>query len=91
MLVVSPALVDGYVAAAMRISREAVGDLAMEAGRATMRNTGELDGLPLGARGGMIGEHFFPLDAAYDISIASAAGGGGRGGGNTTTFRGASP
>src|SRR5690606_34395180 len=29
MLVVSPALVDGYVSAAMRVSREAVGDLTM--------------------------------------------------------------
>jgi hypothetical protein len=82
MLVVSPALVDGYISAAMRISREAVGDLAMEPVRVSMRNTGETDGLPLGARGGMIGEYFFPLDASYDISISSGAGGGGgRGGG----------
>ncbi len=81
MLVVSPALVDGYVAAAMLVSREAVGDLAMEPVRASMRNTGETDGLPLGARGGMIGEYFFPLDATYDVSIASGGGGGGRGGG----------
>lgn len=80
MLVVSPALVDSYVSAAMRISREAVGDLAMEPVRAAMQPTGETDGLPLGARGGMIGEYFFPLDGSYDITIASAAGGGGRGG-----------
>lgn len=79
MLVISPALVDGYVSAAMRISREAVGDLTMESVRVSMRNSGETDGLPLGARGGMIGEYFFPLDASYDISISSA-GGGGRGG-----------
>jgi len=81
MLVVSPALVDGYVSAAMRISREAVGDLTMEPVRVSMRNTGRTDGLPLGTRGGMIGEYFFPLDGSYDISIASGAGGGGRGGG----------
>ncbi len=80
MLVVSPALVDGYVSAAMRISREAVGDLAMEPVRVSMRSTGETDGLPLGARGGMIGEYFFPLDASYDISIASGGGRGGPGG-----------
>jgi hypothetical protein len=79
MLVVSPALVDGYVSAAMRISRDAVGDLAMEPVRTSMRSTGETDGLPLGARGGMIGEYFFPLDASYDISIASPTGGGGGG------------
>jgi hypothetical protein len=82
MLVVSPALVDGYVSAAMRIARDAVGDLAMEPVRVSMRNTGKTDGLPIGARGGMIGEYFFPLDASYDISIAGGgAGGGGRGGG----------
>jgi hypothetical protein len=81
MLVVSPALVDGYVSAAMRISRDAVGDLVMEPVRVSMQNTGQTDGLPLGTRGGMIGEHFFPLDASYDISIASPSGGGGGGGG----------
>lgn len=71
MLVISPALVDGYIAAAMRVSRDAVGDLGMEAVRASMRPTGQIDGLALGSRGGMIGEYFFPLDASYDISIAS--------------------
>jgi hypothetical protein len=80
MLVVSPALVDSYVSAAMRISREAVGDLSMEPVRATMQATGSIEGLPLGTRGGMIGEYYFPLDGSYDISVASAAGGGGRGG-----------
>jgi len=76
MLVVSPALVDGYISAAMRISREAVGDLAMEPVRVAMQNTGRTEGLPLGARGGMIGEYFFPLDANYDISIATPGGRG---------------
>jgi len=71
MLVISPALVDGYIAAAMRVSREAVGDLGMEAVRVPMRSTGQIEGLPLGSRGAMIGEYFFPLDASYDISIAS--------------------
>jgi hypothetical protein len=72
MLVVSPALVDGYIAAAMNVSRAAVGDLGMEAVRVPMQPTGQIDGLPLGTRGGMIGEYFFPLDASYDISVASA-------------------
>jgi hypothetical protein len=83
MLVVSPALVEGYVSAAMRISREAIGDLAMEPLQVAMQPTGSTDGLPLGARGGMVGQHFFPLDGDYEISIASPAGGarGARGGG----------
>ena len=75
MLVVSPALVDGYVAAAMNISRAAVGDLGMEAVRVSMQPTGRTDGLPLGTRGGLIGEYFFPLDASYDISITSGIAG----------------
>lgn len=49
MLVVSPALVDGFIAAAMRVSREAVGDLGMEAVRVPMPATGQIDGLPLGS------------------------------------------
>lgn len=77
MLVISPALIDGYVSAAMRISREAVGDLDMEPVRVSMRSTGRTDGLPLGTRGGMIGEYFFPLDGSYEITIASGAGRGG--------------
>ncbi|MEO6186816.1 MAG: DUF1592 domain-containing protein [Steroidobacteraceae bacterium] len=71
MLVVSPALVDGYIAAAMNVSRAAVGDLGMEAVRVPMQPTGQIEGLPLGTRGGMIGAYFFPLDASYDISITS--------------------
>jgi hypothetical protein len=83
MLVVSPALVDGFIAAAMRVSREAVGDLGMEAVRVSMQPTRQIEGLPLGSRGGMIGEYFFPLDASYDISITSGIAGarGGFGGG----------
>jgi hypothetical protein len=84
MLVVSPALVDSYVSAAMRISRRAVGDLTMEPVRASMQNVGNTDGLPLGARGGMVGEYFFPLDASYDITVASPAGVLSRGGGAGT-------
>jgi len=83
MLVVSPALVDGFIAAAMRVSREAVGDMGMEAARVAMQPTGQIEGLPLGSRGGMIGEYFFPLDASYDISITNGIVGarGGFGGG----------
>jgi hypothetical protein len=98
MLVVSPALVDGYIAAAMRVSRDAVGDLGMEAARVPMRSTGQIDGLPLGSRGGMIGEYFFPLDASYDISIASGIpgargpfGGGLGAGAGAAAGRGADP
>jgi hypothetical protein len=80
-LSVSPTLIEGYVAAAMRIGREAVGDRTM--GPTQIRydvppgpQTRHVDGLPLGTRGGMLVEHYFPLDAEYEIRIPSQGGGG---------------
>jgi cytochrome c551/c552 len=75
---VSPSLIEGYVSAAMKISRRAVGDLAMLPDRtdypapANLIQDRHFEGLPLGTLGGMIVEHNFPLDAQYEIS-----GGGG--------------
>ena len=85
VLGISPALIEGYVAAAAKVSRLAVGDPSIGLDRATYRQPGDLsqdehvDGLPLGTRGGMIIRHTFPLDAEYDLQIG--AGGGGRLGG----------
>ena len=79
----SPALIQGYVAAAMKISRLAAGDrtlapyvstYAAPAGYAQDRH---IDGLPLGTRGGLLVRHTFPLDAEYEFTV----GGGGQGGG----------
>jgi mono/diheme cytochrome c family protein len=84
-LSVSPSHIQGYVSAAMKISRLAVGDRAMApsvvtypapAGFAQDRH---IDGLPIGTRGGMLIRHTFPLDAEYEFTI-----GGGRGGGGGT-------
>jgi mono/diheme cytochrome c family protein len=78
-LAVSPSLIQGYVSAAMKISRLAVGDrnlppsqitFAPPAGLAQDRH---IDGLPLGTRGGVVFHHTFPLDAEYEFSL------GGRG------------
>jgi mono/diheme cytochrome c family protein len=85
VLGISPALIEGYVAAAAKVSRLAVGDRSIGLDRATYRQPGDLsqddhfDGLPLGTRGGMVIRHTFPLDAEYDLQIG--AGGGGRLGG----------
>ena len=85
VLGISPALIEGYVAAAAKVSRLAVGDPSIGLDRATYRQPGDLsqdehfDGLPLGTRGGMVIRHTFPLDAEYDLQIG--AGGGGRLGG----------
>ncbi len=91
VLTVSPALIEGYVAAGMKLSRLAIGDLTMLPKTVVYRVPGGLDqashfdGLPLGTRGGLIVTHNFPLEAEYEFSIAGGGGGGGgfpgRGGG----------
>jgi hypothetical protein len=80
----SPTLIQGYLSAAMKISRAAVGDMATLPARSTYRG-GQRDGLPAGTQGGMFVRHSFPLDAEYEITIASA--GGARGGRGGTTPR----
>jgi len=80
-LAVSPSLIQGYVSAAMKISRLAVGDKTMGPSQVTyspppgLSQDRHIDGLPLGTRGGMLVHHTFPLDAEYDFAL------GGRGGG----------
>jgi len=80
-LAVSPSLIQGYVSAAMKISRLAVGDKTMGPLQVTyspppgLAQDRHIDGLPLGTRGGMLVHHTFPLDAEYDFAL------GGRGGG----------
>jgi hypothetical protein len=81
VLGVSPALIEGYVAAATKISRLAVGDPSIGLDRVVYRVPGDLaqdvhvEGLPLGTRGGMVVRHTFPLDAEYDLQVGQAGGG----------------
>jgi hypothetical protein len=76
VLGVSPLLIQGYVAAAAKISRIAVGNLEMSADKATYRiprgltQADHIEGLPLGTRGGMLIQHTFPIDGEYDFRIA---------------------
>jgi mono/diheme cytochrome c family protein len=80
-LSVSPSLIQGYVSAALKISRLAVGDRTLPPSPVTYQAPAGLvqdrhfEGLPLGTRGGMVVKHTFPLDAEYQITA-----GGGRGG-----------
>ncbi len=84
-LSVSPTLIQGYVAAAMKISRLAVGDRTAVPNQTSypapngLSQEQHFEGLPLGTRGGMIVKHTFPLDGEYQITT-----GGGRGGGGGT-------
>jgi hypothetical protein len=77
----SPALIQGYISAAMKISRRAVGDRTLIPSQTTyVAPTGlsqdrHIDGLPLGTRGGMMIQHTFPVDAEYEFTIGGAAAG----------------
>jgi len=86
-LSVSPSLVQGYVSAAMKISRLAVGDRSLVPQQLTfpappgLAQDAHIEGLPLGTRGGMLVHYTFPLDAEYEFTINGGGGGGFFGGG----------
>jgi Protein of unknown function (DUF1587)./Protein of unknown function (DUF1592)./Protein of unknown function (DUF1595)./Protein of unknown function (DUF1588)./Protein of unknown function (DUF1585). len=74
LLSVSPTLIEAYATAAMRIGREAVGDLTLVPSESTYsvgipRKPSHVEGLPLGTRDGLTVEHYFPLDGKYQFSI----------------------
>jgi len=74
VLKVSPSFIDQYISAARTVSALAVGDPAAKfESRAYYANvsdqTRHVDGLPLGTRGGLLAEHFFPADGEYEFSI----------------------
>src|SRR5205814_8802417 len=79
---VSPSLIQGYVSAAMKISRRAVGDRTATPSQITYVVPGALsqdrhiEGLPLGTRGGMLVRHTFPLDAEYALNVTGGFFGG---------------
>ena len=72
---ISPALVQGYTSAAMKLSRMAVGDITTPESTAIyqapekLAQDQHLEGLPLGSYGGLRVEYDFPLDAEYRFSI----------------------
>ena len=77
-LFVSPATMERYLAAALKISRLAVGDLNMGALVNThitpVRETqdGRNEALPFGTRGGLQIDGYFPLDAEYEFKVETA-------------------
>jgi hypothetical protein len=71
-LQVSPALVEGYVSAAAKISRLALGHETAPARkvyhvREDYSQEDHVDGLSFGTRGGMLIKHYFPADGDYII------------------------
>jgi hypothetical protein len=76
LLSVSPTLIDAYASAAMRISREAVGDLTLIPSEVEYPAVGaNTEALPLGSRGGLAIIHDFPLDARYQFTVNRRNGG----------------
>ena len=81
VLSVSPTLIEAYVSAAMKISRLAVGDINQATTTKIYRappglpQDSHIDGMPLGTRGGIRIEHYFPLDGEYRFSIQGGVGG----------------
>ncbi len=73
-LSLSPALLEGYVSAAGKISRLAMGDVTSPS-QAVFRvaeDTSQdyhIEGMPFGTRGGMIVKYEFPADGEYAIKI----------------------
>ena len=70
----SPLLLERYVATAQRISAMAVGDPTARPGTTEylisreFSQSGHIDSLPLGTRGGTMVRHVFPADAEYKLS-----------------------
>lgn len=75
VLTISPALMQGYIRAAARISREAVGDpsaLPLTTTYSIPRVTSQMrhvDGTPFGTRGGIAVVHDFPADGDYVFKL----------------------
>ena len=83
-LSVSPSLIQGYVGAALKISRRAVGDRTATPTQVTysappgLAQDRHIDGLPLGTRGGIRFTHTFPLDAEYEVTLGGGPAAGTR-------------
>jgi mono/diheme cytochrome c family protein len=75
VLRMSPSLMERYLSASWNISRDAIGDVNIAAATMTYRARPDLsqdqhiEGLPLGTRGGMVVQHYFPLDAEYVLKL----------------------
>jgi hypothetical protein len=76
VLTVSPSLLERYLLTAGKISRQAVGDVAMPPAYQTydiphgLRQDDRMSkDLPVGSRGGTAVNHLFPVDGEYEISL----------------------
>ena len=79
VLKVSPSFLEQYIAAARVISEMAVGnpsakrDSRVYYAAAGINQNYHVAGMPLGTRGGMLVEHFFPADGDYEFDLGGLA------------------
>jgi hypothetical protein len=72
---ISPAFLDQYIAAARVVSRQAIGSTTAKPSSREYRanpaadQSKHIDGLPLGTRGGLLIDHYFPADGEYEFNI----------------------
>ena len=71
---ISPAFLEQYIAAARAVARQAVARPQAKPASREYRHpggdqSGHVQGLPLGTRGGMVIDHYFPADGEYEFSI----------------------
>jgi hypothetical protein len=73
VLKTSPLLLERYLSVGMRVAALAVGDTTVEARstqyapRPDLSQNRWIEGLPLGTRGGLVVDHYFPVDAQYEF------------------------
>ncbi len=77
---VSPSFLEQSLNAARTVAAQAIGDPNARTGGAVYNVTGDsgdqethVEGLPLGTRGGMAVEHYFPADGEYVLNIGNLA------------------
>jgi hypothetical protein len=82
VLKVTPSFLEQYLAAAREVSVQALGNpRARSTGRVypgslAAQQYVNMEGLPLGTRGGLFIDHDFPADGEYEITISGLVGGG---------------
>ena len=73
VLKTSPLLLERYLTVGMRVAATALGDATVEPRsthyepRPDLSQNRWIEGLPLGTRGGLVVEHYFPTDAEYEF------------------------
>lgn len=82
VLKISPSFLEQYLAAARQVSIEALGNprartqSTVYSGSSAALQYMHHEGLPLGTRGGLAIDHWFPADGEYEITVSGLVGGG---------------